>query len=59
MSDDDANPRYVCEGCQTVETGDGETKRVDKVREVNSISTARMLADIHAIKTGHSPEVRG
>lgn len=51
---DDREYKYLCRGCQT----DADGKPVTKVRDgINDEATAETLAKIHAIKTGHSPEV--
>lgn len=44
---------YRCENCFT----DDEGKKQDKIRDgVNSYDAAKVLARIHAVKTGHDPE---
>lgn len=58
MSESEGAHGYICEGCQTETDGEGGTYSVDKERNgVSSRETAETLARIHAIKTGHNPEV--
>lgn len=55
---DEGNHGYVCENCQTETDQNGETYDVDKERNgVSSREAAETLATIHAVKTGHNPEV--